>query len=230
MPIDISVVIPAFNEEATIGFLLDKIHNTLSDTGLSYELIVVNDGSSDRTSEATKDHDVILVENEKNSGKGVALKRGFMKAKGRFIVTMDADGSHRPAELPSLLKPLLSDDGVDSVLGVRFHNEDGRMTTSRLHLFGNKIINIIIYFLTRKYVSDTQCGYRALRKEALNFEDLTSKGFEIESEILVKLLNNGNKVLEVPINCKKRKNGLTRIRSYRDGATILKTVFKNILF
>ena len=222
----VSVIIPAFNEEDNIGFVLDGVHGVLKGMGLPYEIIVVNDGSFDKTAEIAKEHDVVLINNGKNRGKGHALRRGFRRARGGLVVTMDADGSHRPGDIRLLLQPLLNGDDVDSVVGVRFHNHTGRSSTTRLHLLGNKIMNAVILFLTGRYISDTQSGFRAFRRQTLEGLVLRASGFEIESEILIKLLRKGCRLREVPIDCRERISGDTRIESFGDGFRILKMVLR----
>ena len=222
----ISVVIPAFNEEHNIGYVLNSIHEVLKKTGFLYEIIVVDDGSVDRTAEVAKEHNVILVGNETNSGKGAALKAGFIKAKGQFIVTMDADGSHQPDDIPALIVPVLRNE-VDVVVGSRFINRIGKNSTSRLHLIGNSIINIIILFLMGKNISDSQSGFRAFKRNVLNKLPVSSSHYEIESEMTIKMLKNGFKIKEIPIRCIQRRSGSTRIDSFPDGFKILKTIIKS---
>jgi glycosyltransferase involved in cell wall biosynthesis len=224
----ISVVIPAFNEEASIGFVLDGVHTVLKSMNLPYEIIVVDDGSLDRTKEVAKARNVILIENGKNRGKGHALKRGLIQTKGELVVTMDADGSHKPKDISALLYPFFNGDDCDSVFSVRFHNHTGKMSTSKLHLIGNKIISAITLFITGKYISDTQSGFRVFKREILRNLALSSSRYEIESEILIKLLKNGHRIREVPIDCAGRFMGNTRISSFTDGLRILKVMLLSV--
>lgn len=224
----VSVVIPAFNEEDSIGFLLEGIHDVLKAMNLHHEIIVVDDGSFDRTAEIAKGHDVVLINNGRNLGKGYALRRGVLRAKGHFVVTMDADGSHEPGGVQLLLHQLLNGDDVDAVVGVRFHDDEGKRSTTRLHVLGNKIINVVILFLTGRYVSDSQSGFRGFRRDALKKLALSSSGFGIESEITIKLLRNGFRTKEVPIRCRKRVGGNTKISSFSDGFRILKVILRSV--
>jgi glycosyltransferase involved in cell wall biosynthesis len=222
----ISVIIPAYNEEDTIGFVINGVANALNQMNVSHEIIIVNDGSFDNTLEIAKKYDVVILNNYKNFGKGHALRRGLLQARGRLIVTMDADGSHDPDNIRFLIRPLVYDN-VDAVFGVRFHNQEGRRSTSRLHLLGNKIINFVIYLLTGKHVSDSQSGFRAFKRTALRKLTLISNEFEIESEIVIKLLKRGFFVLEVPISCKKRVLGNSKVNAIEDGFKILKVIIKS---
>ena len=222
----ISVVVPAFNEEKNIGFVLKGVHRILENMGFLYEIIVVNDGSRDRTTEVAKEHNVFLISNDENVGKGGALMAGFLRAKGRCVVTMDADGSHQPQDIPHLIHPILDSDDVEVAIGSRFMDGIGKNSTTRLHLIGNKIINALILFLTGRYVCDSQSGFRAFKRDALGKLALSSSRYEIESEITIKMLKNGFRIREVPIKCRERRSGETRINSFRDGFRILKTILK----
>lgn len=223
----ISVIIPAFNEENTIRFVLHGVHKVLQKIGVAYEVIVVNDGSTDKTAVAAKEHNVVLIDNPENSGKGSALRAGFSRAKGRFLVTMDADGSHQPSDIPYLVSPIMNGDDADAVTGSRFVDNLGRNSTTKLHLIGNRIINLVILLLTGRRISDSQCGFRAFRREVLKNIALTSTGYDVESEMTIKMLRSGLRIRETPIRCRERKSGSTRINSFSDGFGILKAILKS---
>ncbi|MGD8505603.1 MAG: glycosyltransferase family 2 protein [Candidatus Bathyarchaeota archaeon] len=222
-PSFISVIIPAYNEEKTMG---DVIHHTISvmkSFRMPFEIIVVDDGSTDNTRQVAAGYKVTLVSNGKNRGKGYALRSGFQRAKGDIIVTLDADGAHTPKEIPELINPLFR--GVDIVAGSRFLG-GGMYSTSRLNRFGNFVFNLLIMVLTRKCVTDSQTGFRALKREVLKELSLKSIGFEIETEITVKGLKNGFVFQEEPIDCKKRKYSISKLRILPDGLKIFKTILK----
>lgn len=225
----VSVVIPAFNEEHSLAFVLQGVREVFSKQGLSFEMIVVNDGSTDRTSCVAKEYDVVLIDNGRNLGKGAALRAGFSKAGGQIIVTMDADGSHQAEDIVSLVSPILNGDNVEATIGSRFIYDIGKDSTTKLHMMGNAIINVLIFLLTGRYLSDSQCGFRAFKREALAKLVLNSLGFDIETEITMKMLKNGFKVMEVPIRCEARKFGATRTNSFADGFKMLRTVVKAAL-
>lgn len=222
----VSIVIPAYNEEKTIGYVIEKTTKVMDSLGLPYEIIVVDDGSIDRTRENASNYKVKVLFNERNMGKGYALRRGFRSARGNIIITMDADGSHDPKEIPLLIKPAL--EGADMVAGSRFLGGQ-KGYTSKLHILGNKIINMIIMVMTRKMITDSQTGLRAIRREALKKISLDSNGFEIETEITVKMLKNGFRLQEIPIDCKKREQGRSRIRTLHDSIKIFKTIVKSVV-
>lgn len=222
----VSVVVPAFNEEEVLESVVNRIHRTLEGLSLSYEVIVVDDGSTDRTALVANRCRALVLNNTLNMGKGFALRKGFRRARGYIVVTIDADDSHRPEEIPRLVYPLLNDDDVDVVLGSRFVGNSNREVTSRLHLIGNTIINISLLFLTRRWISDSQSGFRAYRQEVLKELNLQSLGYEIESEMTVKVLKNGFKLREIPITCERRNKGSSKLRTFADGYKILKSIFK----
>jgi len=214
------VIIPAYNEEKTIGEVLEKTLQVMEQLAKPYEVIVVDDGSTDRTRTEASKYKVTLLTNRKNRGKGYALRKGFKHAKGQIIITLDSDGSHDPKEIPKLIEPLYN--GIDIATGSRFINN--KEVTTKLNKLGNKIINAIIMTLTGKYITDSQTGFRAIKRKVLQKLNLKAQGYEIETEITVKGLKNGFKYVEIPINCKKRTDGCSKLRILQDGIKILKTI------
>lgn len=223
----VSIVIPAFNEEATIGNTIAKTLTTLEATRLSYEVIVVDDGSTDQTRTRAQHRNVTLLTNGKNQGKGSALKRGFTHATGAIVITIDADGSHDPADIERLLTPALN--GADVVIGSRFTNGQGNHATKKLHLIGNHLINLVIRVLTGKHITDSQTGFRALKREVIREIRIASKGYQVETELTVKSLKNGNQVQEVPIRISPRADGTSHLCPLRDGLKIFKTIMESTI-
>lgn len=187
-------IIPAFNEELTIGSVVLKTRRYVD------EVIVVDDGSSDRTEEVARLAGAVVVRNEINEGKANALKRGFEELKGRdlsAVVLLDGDGQHEPQEIPRLLEPVLNGE-ADLVIGSRFigANDD----TPAYRHFGQRILNIVTNVGTRQKITDSQSGFRALSARAVASLDFPSKGYGIESDMILRFSEKGLRIKEVPIS------------------------------
>jgi len=223
----ISVVIPAFNEGKTLENVIERTKHTLNKIGHLYEIIVVDDGSTDQTCNVAPAKEVIIVRNHKNHGKGYALKMGFDHCRGDIIVTLDADGSHQPEELTRLVQPIMK-NRVDMIIGSRFNTqlEDGAI--KRVNMIGNKLFNLLIFLLSRRLLTDTQSGFRAFNRKVLSNLNVRSTGYEIESEITVELIQKGFTISEVPITCSCPPRN-SRLSAFHDGYKILKTIVSTYL-
>jgi glycosyltransferase involved in cell wall biosynthesis len=219
----VSVVIPAYNERKSIGHVIEETVSVMDSLRVPYEIIVVDDGSTDGTAQIAATYKATVLTNERNRGKGYAIRRGFQQAQGDVVVTLDADGEHSPKEIPKLINPL--SNGTDIVGGSRFIG-NGTYTTTKLNRVGNFIFNMAIATLTGKRVTDSQTGFRAIKKEIIDKLNLASSGFEIETEITVKGLKNGYTFEERPITCKQRQYSTSRLKILRDGIKILRTILK----
>jgi glycosyltransferase involved in cell wall biosynthesis len=226
--LSVSVIIPAYNEEESIERVLLRTHNALESMGLPYEVILVDDGSTDRTRFLAERQKATILSNGSNRGKGHAVKRGLNSALGDVIVLMDADGSHQPEEIPKLIKPLMN--GADIVAGSRFLGIREEDSVKKLHVFGNYLINFLILLLTKKRITDSQSGFRAYKKKVFEEISLTSEGYSIETELTVKTLKNGFVFQEEPIMCEKRRNGSSKLNTVSDGFKIFKTILLTYVF
>jgi glycosyltransferase involved in cell wall biosynthesis len=215
----VSVIIPVFNEELTIGNVIKRAEVVMQKLGLKYEIIVVDDFSTDGSLELSKRHRVKVYSLKKHMGKGYALRAGFAKAKGEIITTIDSDGSHRPEELPLLLIPILQ-DAADLVIGSRYLNQNPA-AAKKLNAVGVRLFNFLIKVFTGAAVSDSQSGYRVMKCKILRNMRLRSGGYEIESEMLVKTARQGFRVVEVPISFEQRTYGTSRLDPLVDGFKIL---------
>jgi glycosyltransferase involved in cell wall biosynthesis len=220
----VSIVIPAFNEGQTVGNVIEDTMAVMDSLQLPYEIIVIDDGSSDNTRRAAMGYKAIVLSNAGNRGKGYSVRRGIRHAQGDIIVTIDSDGSHSPKEIPDLIRPLFN--GTDIVAGSRFlgYNRD---FTGRINRLGNMLFNTAIMILTRKRITDSQTGFRAFKKEFLRTVTLESLGYEIEAEITVKGLRNGFKFQEKPITCKRREYDVSKLKVFSDSMKILRTILKS---
>jgi glycosyltransferase involved in cell wall biosynthesis len=219
----VSVVIPAYNEEGTVGHVIEETISVMDNLRVPYEIIIVDDGSTDNTRRIATAYKATVLTNEKNRGKGYAVRRGFQQAQGEIVVTIDADGAHSPKEIPDLVIPLFN--GTDVAAGSRFLNTRANPTTM-LNRIGNFLFNATIQTLTGRRVTDSQTGFRAIKKQVVDRLNLASDGFDIESEITVKSLKNGFKFEEKPITIRQREYSKSKLRILADGAKILKTILR----
>jgi glycosyltransferase involved in cell wall biosynthesis len=146
---------------------------------LPYEVIVVDDGSTDKTRFLAERHKVTVISNGHNHGKGYALQRGLKNVRGELVITMDADGSHRPEDIKCLIDPLMN--GADVVMGSRFTGKHEKDSAKKLHIFENKFFNLLIRILTKQYITDSQTGFRAFKKKVLEEIEITCDGYAVET-------------------------------------------------
>src|SRR5450759_889016 len=172
----LSVVIPVYNEELTVGNVIVRVKLAMQQLGLSYELIVVNAPSYDRSLKVAGEHSGKLYSLKQHLGKGYALRAGFAQAKGDIIITIDSDGSHRPEELARVLSPVLKDK-ADLAIGSRYLNQKN-VAARKLNAFGVQIFNFLIQLLTGTAITDSQSGYRAMKRQILIKQRLKSGGYE----------------------------------------------------
>jgi glycosyltransferase involved in cell wall biosynthesis len=182
----------------------------------------VDDHSHDKSLDAARRCDVDVFSLKEHLGKGYVLRAGFAKAKGDIIVTIDSDGSHRPEELQRILTPVL-ENKADLVIGSRYMNHK-RVATRKLNAFGVKIFNYLIDIFTGVAVTDSQSGYRAMKREILSKQKLYAREYEIESEMLVKTVKAGFRVSEVPISFEQRTYGRSGVDPLWDGSKILYSI------
>ena len=156
-------------------------------------------------------------------GKGYALRAGFAKAKGDIIVTIDSDGSHRPEELPEVLAPIVQGT-ADLVIGSRYKDHK-KVAARRLNEFGVKVFNRFIWLFTGEPITDSQSGYRAMTRQVMKSQRQISRGYEIESEMLVKAAQKKFRIIEVPISFEQRTYGTSGVDPVFDGLKIALSIF-----
>lgn len=191
---DIIVLIPAYKEELTISMVV-----TLS-LKHAAKVIVVDDGSPDRTSELARAAGAEVIRQESNQGKAAALKVGFNRCRElrpRCVVTIDGDGQMDPDQLMSLALPII-DGKADLVIGSRFIGEESHIPGYRI--FGQKVLNTATNMGSNTKISDSQSGFRALSSKALENLDFASDSYNVETDMIVHFSQRGLKMLEVPIS------------------------------
>lgn len=212
--IDVSLVIPCFNEEGAIARVVQKGLAGLQKLGVSGEVLVVDNGSTDGSASEARRAGARVVF-EARSGYGSALMRGFNEARGRYLVMADGDDTYPVEELGPFLE--LLDSGYDMVNGNRFGGkmEPGAMTWSHRYL-GTPALSWLLRVMTRTSLRDSQCGMRAFRREAIARLDLRAPGMEFASEMLLKATRAGLRVGEVPIALAPRI-GESKLQTLPDG-------------
>jgi glycosyltransferase involved in cell wall biosynthesis len=215
----ISFLIPAYNEEATIGEVLERI----AALGLDAQVIVVDDGSRDRTAEIAEAAGATVIR-KANGGKGSALRAGIPLIDGDIAVIQDADMEYDPAEVPKLIKPI--EDGVaDVVYGSRLSGGMPQRAYLFWHLVGNRFLSLVTGILFNTTISDMETGYKAFRSEVLKSLDLKQNDFGIEPEITGKICKRNLRIYELPISYYGRTYEEGKNITWRDGFKALWVLF-----
>jgi glycosyltransferase involved in cell wall biosynthesis len=200
----LAIVIAAYNEEGAIGPVLESLPKTVS--GLEVARIVVSDGSVDSTGKEAEEAGALVCEAPVNRGQGAALRLGYRLAReggAQYIVTTDADGQYNPAEIESLLAPILA-GRADFVTGSR--TKGSEETTDPVRKLGVRVFALTISLLTGQRISDPSFGLRAMRAEVTGAVSLEQPQYQA-AELLIGVIAHGYKVAEIPATIHKRKVG-----------------------
>jgi len=204
----VSIILPAYNEEQVIGSVVEKIAAVAAD---DWEIIVVDDGSSDDTATRAERAGVRVVRHPYNKGNGAAVKTGLREANGDVVCLMDADGQHDPAQIASLLQQL---ETYDLVIGAR---QDGGGAGGVFRRLGNAFYNRLATYLSNQKVLDLTSGFRAAwRDKMVEFLPLFPNGFSYPTTSTLAFIKAGYNVGYVPITASKRV-GSSKIRLLQDG-------------
>ena len=208
-----SIIVPVYNEDETILTVLQKLNN-LKKFYQNIQIIVINDGSKDNSLdilENNKSFFDILINNPTNRGKGNAVKKGLEVADGDYITFQDADSEYDPSDFKKFLN-LINMVEPDLIIGSRFNYADYSRSHYILNKIGNKFLTFLFNIIYNTTFTDIYSCYACFKKNLLNNETLKTDGFEQHAEILCRVVKNGKKFYEVPINY----NG----RSHNDGKKI----------
>lgn len=225
----LSVVIPAYNEETAIGEVLGRVlsmEGALQEAGLDLEVIVVDDGSRDRTGAVVAEWpQVRLIRHQGNRGYGAAIKTGFRQARGQLLAFLDADGTYPPEALPDLCRPLL-DRQADLVIGCRMGNSESHMPLVRR--VGNRLFAGLLTLLGNHRVRDSASGMRILRREILPILYPLPDGLNFTPVMSARAMHEGVRMVDVPIAYDERV-GESKLHPLRDGTRFLRSIVQTVL-
>lgn len=227
----ISIIVPVYNEEEVIGAFIEAFMKK-SKILYPYELIIVNDGSSDKTEEIVKKKSrkhkkIRLISYKPNKGLGYALRRGFSSSRGNVIVTMDSDLTHPPSFTGPLVKKVL--EGYDVAIGSRYIPSAG-VTKVPFHKdMLSKMTNLVTRLIIGSSIRDLTSGFRAYNSSSLNKITTQEKGFEVELEILLKLMKKNAKIIEVPFTSTDRQAGVSKFAVLKHGIRYFSGLVRIIL-
>jgi dolichol-phosphate mannosyltransferase len=223
----LSIIIPVFNEETHIAEVLEKIKKAKLPEGMEREILVIDDGSSDRTPQIlhdiTADNIISVHSSVLNFGKGTAIRIGIKKAKGDIILIQDADLEYNPDEYTSLLEPILSGK-AKVVYGSRFKGKILGMKF--IYLLANKILTSLANVLYGAKITDEATCYKVFSADVIRNLDLHCKRFEFCPEVTAKVLKSGYPIYEVPVSYKSRSVEEGKKISWRDGFSAAWTLVK----
>jgi len=218
---DISIVLPVYNEAHVLEDILNSLRDALS--GLNYEILAVNDGSTDGIEKINAGDRVRIISHPYNIGNGAAIKSGMRQARGKVIVMMDADGQHDPHEIPKLLEHF---PAYDMVIGAR----TGKQQSSFLRRLGNSAYNILATYVAGRPIMDLTSGFRAVKAEvAKKFVYLLPNTFSYPTTLTLTMIKAGYSVKFIPVEVKKRDKsggGKSKIRILSDGLRFFLIILK----
>jgi glycosyltransferase involved in cell wall biosynthesis len=215
------VILPAYNEASTIAAVIRGCQEALPGLG---ELLVVDDGSTDGTAARAEECGARVIRLEQNRGKGHALRVGIERSAGDVLVFLDADGQDDPRDMPRLLDALAA--GADLVVGSRFLGHFGPGAITAINRFGNRALTGLVNVLFGARLTDTQAGFRVVRRSLLQRMTLQAEHYDIETDLLLQGMKIGGHVVEVPVQRSARHNGASGLNPIIDGFRILGRILR----
>jgi glycosyltransferase involved in cell wall biosynthesis len=218
----VSVIMPVFNELPTIGEIVSRVLAAPIDAEI--ELVVVDDGSTDGSDDhlralAERHPGIHVLIQDRNRGKGNAVRRGLEHVTGEIVIIQDADLEYDPRDYPALLRPIV-EQRADVVFGNRFHGGEHRVLYFR-HYLANRFLTLVTNLATDLNMSDIEVGYKVFRASVLKQLKLRAERFDIEPELVIKVAKLGVRIYEVPISYHGRTYAEGKKITWRDGIVAL---------
>jgi glycosyltransferase involved in cell wall biosynthesis len=225
----LSAVIPTYNEVKTVSQVVDRVAAAELPPGVALEIIVVDDGSTDGTrdilTELAQANRIHLVAQERNAGKGAALRAGFAAATGDIIIIQDADLEYDPRDYAALLRPIL-DGRADVVFGTRFSGNGARRVDHFWHVLVNRALTLFSNAVTNLNLSDMEVGYKVFTRKVLASLHIESNRFGVEPELAAKVARGGWRVYEVPVSYNGRSYAEGKKISWKDGVEAIAEIVR----
>ncbi len=219
----VDVIVPALNEASTIGLVIDEIPvSTLQSLGFLTRIVVIDNGSSDRTAQAALDRGAVVI-SEQQRGKGYAMRRGFSETQADYVVMLDGDATYPGSHIPEMLEVL--QQGCHVVVGSRLKGTREPGAISRFNIFGNRMLTWFACLLYGRKTSDLCTGFWAFRGDVIPTLDLNSHGFTFEAELFSEVVRHHLRFAEVPIHYRRRPTP-TKLQSLRDGYRIARLLLQ----
>lgn len=231
----LSIVIPVYNEQDTIGDILRQVL-AVPLPGMERELIIVDDGSTDGTRELLTDvhgltngcvgtAEIRVLRQDRNLGKGAALRKGFAESTGDIILVQDADLEYDPAEYPKLLEPILQGK-ADVVFGSRFAGGEPHRVLYFWHSVGNRFLTLLSNAMTNLNLTDMECCYKVMSREVVQQLDIQENRFGVEPEITARLARIGCRIYEVGVSYSGRTYEEGKKIGWKDGLRAIWCILK----
>lgn len=216
----LTIVIPAYNEEAVIGSVISEVKIIMAKQDISYEILVVDDGSNDRTANIAKTQGVRVIQHPYNKGYGASLKTGAKNANGEYVLYIDADGQHNPQNIPLLLREM---DKYDMVVASR----QSISSTSLFRTPGKRILGMLANYLAERKIPDLNSGFRIIKKKIiLEFINILPNAFSFTTTITLACIKSGYDLKYVPVKMRYRKGGKSVINPIQDGFKFIILLFR----
>ena len=205
--VDVTVVIPAFNEQHGVGPTLDRVHAVMRATSCTFEILLVDDGSTDHTAEQAAQRGVRVIRLPENRGYGAALKKGILSSRSEFVIITDADGTYPPEVIPALLSACVD---ADMVVGARASDD---RSIPRKRRAAKRFLGGLASYLAGRHIPDLNSGLRVMRRSSLMaFLHILPSGFSFTTTITLAMLCNQYPVTFIPIECAHRV-GSSKLRA-----------------